>query len=219
MTINHHPSDALLVAYGSGSLNEGLALVVATHLACCTSCRKLAGDIEAIGGTFLEDLPPAELRPDRFVQIMARAQNETILERPASKPNPSGNLGRLPPPLGRYVAELPEARWRWLAPGVRQIDLAQPTQTGGSSRLLRIAPGVTLPHHGHAGTELTLVLEGSFTDEVGRFKAGDLAELGDETRHQPVADTDVDCICLIATEAPLRFSGFVGRLIQPLIGL
>jgi putative transcriptional regulator len=86
-------------------------------------------------------------------------------------------------------------------------------------RLFSIAPGTTIPHHSHGGTELTLVLSGSFSDEIGRFGPGDLADLDDSVSHQPVADTNEPCICLIATDERLRFTGMFSRLIQPLVGL
>lgn len=72
-----------------------------------------------------------------------------------------------------------------------------------------------MPSHGHTGSELTMVLRGSYTDELGRFCAGDVADLDPDVQHQPVADTDEHCICLIATDAPLRFNGLVPRLLQP----
>ncbi|HSQ07447.1 MAG TPA: hypothetical protein VLM84_07140, partial [Chromatiaceae bacterium] len=60
---------------------------------------------------------------------------------------------------------------------------------------------------------------GSFADEIGRFQAGDLADLDPSAKHQPVADTDRPGICLLATDARLRFSGVLGRLFQPLVGI
>ena len=67
--------------------------------------------------------------------------------------------------------------------------------------------------------ELTVVLSGHFADELGRYGPGDLAEVDGDTNHQPIADSHRDCICLIATDAPLRFTGLMGRLMQPFIGL
>ena len=73
--------------------------------------------------------------------------------------------------------------------------------------------------HSHGGGELTLVLRGSYTDEIGRFRNGDLADLDPSVDHTPVADTDEPCICLIATDQRLRFSGVFSRMLQPLIGI
>jgi putative transcriptional regulator len=86
-------------------------------------------------------------------------------------------------------------------------------------QLLRIAPGKMLPDHGHGGEELTLVLSGSYSDHMGRFSAGDVADLDEDTEHAPRVDSDVACICLVATEAPTRFKSFWARLAQPFVGI
>ena len=84
--------------------------------------------------------------------------------------------------------------------------------------LLSIAPGTTIPHHTHGGAELTLVLEGSYSDELGRFQIGDLADLDTSVHHQPVADSDGPCICLNATDECLQISGAYSRILQPFVG-
>lgn len=60
------------------------------------------------------------------------------------------------------------------------------------------------------------MLQGSFSDETGRFGVGDLEIADEELEHTPIADVGDACICLAATDAPLRFWSFVPRLLQPL---
>ncbi|AWK89959.1 ChrR family anti-sigma-E factor [Azospirillum thermophilum] len=228
MMPKHHPSDALLVAYGSGSLGEALSLAVATHLARCPLCRAAAAEIDALGGALLEELAPEPLAADALSSLFARIDApDGWMRRDAAPvrlpaPNPCRALdgaALLPEPLRSYVGPGMDQRWQRIAPGVRRIEVMPRTARGGTAHLLRIAPGTALPHHGHGGTELTLVFAGSYADELGRYTAGDIAEADGETRHQPIADSHEDCICLIATDAPLRFTGLVGRLMQPFIGL
>lgn len=228
---NHHPSDALLVAYGAGSLGEGLSLAVAVHLAHCPDCRTTLAEVEALGGALLEDLPPAPLESLSLAATLDRLDREEAPANPckalrlkplwnkpkaASAPQPATGLPR---PLRAYVPSLDSLSWQRLAPGVRRVELLPRTASGGAAQLLRIAPGTALPHHGHGGLELTVVLSGHFADELGRYGPGDLAEVDGDTNHQPIADSHRDCICLIATDAPLRFTGLMGRLMQPFIGL
>ena len=74
-----------------------------------------------------------------------------------------------------------------------------------------------MPDHGHRGMELTLVLQGAFRDETDRFGPGDV-EIADESLdHTPVAEAGVDCICLAATDARLRFNALIPRLAQPFL--
>ena len=98
--------------------------------------------------------------------------------------------------------------------GMRQSILSSGRE--GSVRLLYIPPGQAVPDHSHNGLELTLVLQGSFSDETGRFGVGDLEFADQQLEHTPVSDVDVPCICLAATDAPLRFKLMLPRLLQPL---
>jgi putative transcriptional regulator len=61
--------------------------------------------------------------------------------------------------------------------------------------------------HGHRGSELTLVLAGAFADATGAYHRGDVQDPDDETEHQPAADKESGCICLIASERPPRLIG------------
>jgi putative transcriptional regulator len=65
--------------------------------------------------------------------------------------------------------------------------------------------------------ELTLVLQGAFADENDRFGRGDIEIADEDLEHTPVALAGEDCICLAATDAPLRFRGLIPRLAQPLL--
>jgi putative transcriptional regulator len=82
---------------------------------------------------------------------------------------------------------------------------------------LHIPAGSAVPDHGHRGTELTLVLQGAFSDEFDRFGVGDLEIATEEDEHTPVAEAGLDCICLAATDAPLKFNGLIQRLAQPFL--
>ena len=219
----HHAAEATLVCHAAGGLDEASRAVVATHLYACPHCREVARLAEAVGGQLLDGLAPASLAPDALAHALAR------LDRPAppappAPPADSAALGdiALPPSLLRY-ARRPGGlgRWRWVAPGIRHIRLLPEPgapRDGSTLYLLKLAPGSKVPEHGHRGHETVCVLAGSYSDRLGRFGPGDLAEADAEVVHQPVADAGQDCICLIATTAPLRFHGRAARLLQPVLG-
>lgn len=228
-TVKHHPSEAVLAAYAAGHLGEGLSLLIATHLTFCPDCRAFVAEAEAMAGVLMDDVPPMALRDGALDAVLGRLDREdrpvagrpqpVTRRRPASSParNHQGGMA-LPVPLRAYVSDPSAARWQWVAPGVRQFDLMQRPKGRDSARMLRIAPGRVLPHHGHGGLELTVVLQGSYSDEQGRFTRGDLAEIDADMHHQPIADSGEDCICIVGTDAPLRFSGFVPRMVAPMMG-
>jgi len=213
--VSRHPSDATLLEYGSGGLSEGHALVVATHLAFCASCRKAVSDVEIVGGALLDELPPSPMNDESLARAMSRIGERP--ERPVTRAGvATPQLGGLvvPEPLRSYLAESRDRRWRAFAPGVRRMEVRPRSPAFVNTFLLRVAPGLSLPRHGHSGPELTVVLTGSFSDELGRFQTGDVAEVDEKIDHRPVADTAGECVCLIAVQGPLRFTGLVGRMMQ-----
>ena len=218
MNINHHLDDATLMSYSAGSLSQGMALVVASHLSFCPACRERAELNDAVGGVLLESLDAETIEDDMLAAILA--QIDEPLERCIVEPRqaiPSLSDPEIPVPLNEYLSgPLDQLEWKRIVPGVAYYDM--PWQGRGVSRLLRIAPGKSMLTHTHNGNELTLVLRGSFSDEVGRFCRGDIADLDDQIEHQPLVDSDEDCICLIATDAPLRFTTLFGKLVQPMTG-
>lgn len=219
MMPHHHPGDATLLAYAAGALGEGLSLVVASHLVFCAECRGAVAGGEVIGGSMLDTIAPETLAGAARERVLALLGTAAELAPPPAPPPVSDPT--VPTPLGRWLGRnLADVPWRRLGPGLHQFDVLPGRRAGGATaRLLRIAPGRWLPRHGHVGTELTLVLAGSYSDELGHFARGDVAETDDENVHRPISDHDVDCICLIATEAPLRFESVIARLIQRFAGI
>jgi len=209
-TIRHHLSPEVLAAYSTGDLPEAFSLVVATHVSLCDDCRATLESLDAIGGAVLESCAAEAVAPTSFEATMKRVTGE---DRSEQQPRPIRARGLFPAALQDYVGGDVEAvRWRPVGMGVRQAIL--PTAPGSSVRLLLIPPGAAMPSHSHRGREMTIVLQGAFSDEGGRYGRGDVEMADDDVRHAPVAEQGEPCICLAATEAPLRFRGLLPRLTQ-----
>lgn len=214
MTPSHHPSEGVLVSHGAGRLDEGLSLAVATHLALCPACRERVAEAEAVGGALLEALPPAPSCERMRLRILD-CLDGTPVEHSVSRPRQGNADEALPEPLASFLsASAVGRRWRWLAPGISQLPLPLKGRTQG--RLLRVSPGKRIPDHRHEGLELTLVLEGAFSDGTASFGRGDLAEADEAVVHRLRADRVAGCVCLAVTEAPLRLLGPLGRLFGPI---
>ena len=209
-TIRHHLNDALLMGYAAGHLSEAFGLVVATHVTMCDDCRARLESFEALGGAVIEAEDETAVSTDALARMMARLEVPVVSAPPKAPRNTS-----LPAPVAAYVGgDLDAVKWRALGGGVRQAIL--PTGPKATVRLLHIPAGQAVPDHGHRGMELTLVLRGAFRDATDRFGPGDLEIAGEDLAHKPVAEAGEDCICLAATDAPLRFAGLMPRLLQPL---
>jgi putative transcriptional regulator len=209
-TIRHHLNDALLMGYAAGHLSEAFGLVVATHVTMCDDCRARLESYEAVGGAVIEAEDETAVSTDALARMMARLEVPVVSASPKAPRKTS-----LPSPVAAYVGgDLDAVKWRALGGGVRQAIL--PTGPKATVRLLHIPAGQAVPDHGHRGMELTLVLRGAFRDATDRFGPGDLEIADEDLAHKPVAEVGEDCICLAATDAPLRFAGFMPRLLQPL---
>lgn len=207
--ISHHLPDPVLAAYATGSLPYAYALVAAAHVSLCPECRASFEAHQCAGGLVLDDMDRAEVSDD----MRARLMDSLDLEAPPDPPV-ARRLGVYPAPVADLLGGA-GPRWRKVGGGVRQQILHY--DQAGSIRLLSIPPGRAVPDHSHGGLELTLVLQGSFSDETGEFHRGDV-EVGDpDLEHTPTAGDQGPCICLAATDAPLRFRSLVPRLIQPLL--
>ncbi|MFN3868588.1 MAG: ChrR family anti-sigma-E factor [Hyphomicrobiaceae bacterium] len=225
MTITHHPDAATLMSYAAGSLPEPLAAIVACHAAVCPACRREIEWLELAGGEFVSQLPETAMssRPLGASEIGARAARPGKASPAGSRSSrtieavPSGDV---PGPLVPLVGpSLDKVSWKYMAPGIRHVRLPLSKGVKGDLRLFKVAPGRAMPDHGHGGAEMTLLLAGSYTDEFGRFARGDVADLDTDAEHQPVADKDEGCICLIATIEPARYKGLLARLAQPFVGI
>ena len=230
MSIHHHLSDTTLGAFTAGTLIETISLVIASHISICPDCRKRKDQLETIGGIQLKIAEPAGVSSDALQKTMIKLGKQELphVFSPANTSSLSSSRGaalnvcnpEVPEPLRAYIPDrLEDVEWKPIAPGIKFFAIEGLKTANGTLSLLKIAPGVNIPEHGHHGIELTQVLKGSFSDEIGRFGVGDIADLDSDIKHQPIADTSEACICLIATEAPLKFTSMLPRLVQYFSGM
>ena len=203
------PVDALLAAYCAGSLSPALHALVASHLAISSQSVAYAAALEGVLSASLSaaTAPPMADRDGRLAAIF-----DAPPPSPVAAPLPCAVL---PPPLRRLIGrEFSSIKWRARLPGIRECNIA--LEGEGEASLLWIKAGRKIPFHTHEGTEVTLVLRGAFHDATGRYARGDLAIADAALDHQPVADAYEDCICFAVTDAPLRLTGPVGRIVERL---
>jgi putative transcriptional regulator len=209
MSITHHPDDSTLLSYAAGSLPAALAVIVAAHVSVCPRCRDEVATMELLGGALLADLPGAAL--ERSEPGMPEVERRRPVTPPAI------GSAEVPAPLAHLVGnDLDALRWRWVSPGswLRRV----PVVGGGMLHLFKCAPSVTLPEHGHEGSEITMVLRGTLSDITGRYGPGDVCDLDDSVEHIPLAGAE-GCICAVAQDLPVRFRSLLVRLARPWHGM
>ncbi len=217
MKITHHLDETTIIALAAGTLGEAHGFAAATHVAYCPLCRAALRDAETIGGQIMQDDEP------RAVTDTCRAATLASLDAIAAAPakKSSGPRGEVPAVLCNLLdnAPLDSLKWKTIVPGVSTYEIPLSTKGKTHLQLLRIGKGRQMPEHGHGGEEITVILRGSYSDHTGRYAAGDAADFDESVEHQPKVDSDMDCICLVATEAPTRFKSFWARLAQPFVGI
>ncbi|HEY4031142.1 MAG TPA: cupin domain-containing protein [Caulobacteraceae bacterium] len=189
-----HPDPDTLVEYAAGGLKTGARLVLGVHLKTCAACRREVGRLEAVGGALLQAEPQAALAPDALDRAMA-------------------SLDRTAEPQRVTLKEMTRGFWTPIGAGAALKPLSRIADPGEKLYLIRAEGGRGMPEHGHTGKERLVVITGAFQDDQGRYGPGDLVERGPEDRHQPVACEGETCLCLSATEGPVKLAG-LARLAQ-----
>jgi len=208
--IRHHISDEILASYASGALAHPFSMVVAAHVSMCENCRAALAAHEVLGGAVLEDLEVEAVSPSLKDAVFDGLDRDVPLQ-PAPR-----RQGIYPGPIAEALKGKAPV-WRSVGLGAKQSILHK--SKSGSIRLLYIPPGQAMPDHSHGGLEMTMVLQGSVIDEGETFGVGDVEIANEDVDHTPVAGEGAPCICIAATDAPLRFSGLLPRLLQPVLGI
>lgn len=211
--VRAHPPQAVLVDYALGNLSEPAALLVASHLTFCPLCRDRVMLEETVGGIMLDGAGQAGDAATEIglEAVLSRLDAADDCEPPVAASEPNDPL--LPRPLARYLGGgLDRVRWRTILPGFGEAMLVRAGRA--SARLIRTRSGKGVATHTHEGMELTLVLAGALSDGGGHYERGDVTVADGSVHHAPKAAGDEDCICLIVTEAPLRFEGRWGPVLN-----
>jgi anti-sigma factor ChrR (cupin superfamily) len=91
--------------------------------------------------------------------------------------------------------------WTQVEPGVRYAPLPLSAHVRGDLGLVSLAPGVRLPTSARDASDLTFVVAGSYVGDSVVYQPGDVADAGQASRTDVIADAETGCICLIASEA------------------
>lgn len=207
--------EALMLGYAAGILDQAQDLIVAAHLAMSPIARKLVQRCEAMGGFLLEhECSPVPMKPSSLDALMKK------LDDPCCGNNPCAGKSARPFPEDielpeMLVAVLREQRrephWHALYPGLKAFDLELICKSS-AARFVKIDPAAKSLPHAHGGMEITLILNGAFTDETGQYSRGDLIVTDENIEHAPVACPKSGCICMMVTAAPVKLKGLASLL-------
>ena len=209
MNTTHHLNEQMLLAHSAGVLPEAFDLVIACHLYLSEQSRALQCCYDALGGVVLNDCEAA-----RMSSSALSATLHQIKTGPCDCHTPKICTGTFPEPLQPYIGDNPDnIRWRRMGKGYRQAKIT--TSPEASARLIYVPPSRPMPAFEQKGTQLILVLKGSYRHGESRFRRGDI-EITPPYHSEPTMScAKKGCICLCATDHPPK-TGWLKRLLPSL---
>jgi putative transcriptional regulator len=205
--------DSLLARYVAGTLPTPARVLVEAHLELKPKNRIKVANLESMAGLELMEIDPVPLsnRDAMLAAVLASSAPE------ASTCDVGGSERVFPKALYDFVGfDANEVPWRTRMPGFKEYDIGE--IEGCHVNLFWIKPGRTVPAHTHEGSEISLVLDGAFSDARGHYGRGDISVADDSVDHRPNADMGRPCIGLAVMDAPLKLTGSFRQLIGDIIG-
>ena len=211
-----HPELDLLTEYAAGNLPLAQAACVSAHMNYCEQCQRSASQLQDLGAVMFESQQGVPVSDVQLEAVLARLDDAPPLG--YAKPE-TGAVGRTPAILQRLMSgDFSDLIWKKIT---RSLSISY-LKTGDPNyefALYHIKAGGKIPEHTHRGTEMTLVLGGGFSDADGRYDRGDFIFRQATDVHAPTALQTEDCICLSVVDAPLKFTNWKYRWMNPFLQL
>ena len=215
--IKHPPDARLLTEFSSGTLPLAQSACVSLHLKYCEMCQRNHRQLQQLGSALFEKLSPQQVDDSLLDTVMARLDEKPPLSYPpVTEKSADGGYPGLVQRLMK--GDYDELDWQKVTASLR-ISHLQTGDPANEFALYHISAGGSIPKHTHRGTELTLVLDGSFSDEEGIYQQGDFLMRDAQHAHTPTAAQDADCVCIGVLDAPIRFTGWKHRMLNPFLKL
>ena len=210
--MKYHPDIELLLRYSSGQLEPALAVAIGLHQQQCKFCQSRISDLESVGGTTLELHTESQVDVSGFDRLMAEI--ETVPTDTAESSYDDLAVASVDQALVETLdtQKFDEMNWEKVTRNISRATIAM-NDPSYEVELLKFSPNAKIPKHTHQGREFTLVLQGDFSDHKDNYQRGEFIEQDDCDEHQPVAGND-GCICLAITDAPLKFTGTFGPILN-----
>ncbi|MEP0073506.1 MAG: ChrR family anti-sigma-E factor [Marinomonas sp.] len=224
----YHPSIEMLTDYAAGSLPLAHSLCVSAHLEHCRECQQQVRKLEMVGSHLFDQAETDHHHLNSLKESLLKKltiqteskQDEEVLQattEPKTTEEKFWDNYKIPNSLRQFISNsYEELNWMRLSPSFKIATLHN-EKGGAQIALTRVKAGSHMPHHAHTGEEITLVLEGAFSDESGVYRKGDFISRDASHKHKPIVTKDAECICLTVLDAPIEFTGWLARLLNPII--
>ena len=211
---NYHPDLDVITEFSAGTLPLAQSACVSVHMGYCGQCRHQADQLANVGAALFESLDPVPVGDTQLNAVLARLDEQPPLEyaKTAEKSGTPAILQRL------MSGDFSDLSWKKISASLR-ISYLQTGDPDHEFALYHIKAGGRIPEHTHQGSEMTLVLEGGFSDANGSYHKGDFILRRPGDVHAPTSLQSEDCICLAVLDAPLKFTNWKYRWMNPFLKL
>ncbi|MDC0625122.1 cupin domain-containing protein [Alphaproteobacteria bacterium] len=190
----------LIFGYSSGKLGEAKSLFTSMYLYLNSIAKKKALVFDNMLAENLSELKDVKLTKLKYTDCIQASSSK--------KSNENSSIN----PLSRLVGNLNNVDWNSVYKGFKEFNI--PVNDSDSVKLIKMDPGTSVPLHSHNGKEYILVLEGSFCDEYGEYKKGDMQINDHQIKHNPTSCNSDGCVCLSITENDVIFFGKFGSVLN-----
>lgn len=190
----------LIFRYSSGNLSEAKSLFVSIYLYLNSLAGKKSQIFENILAdnlNELDDIAPKNFKYSDCIKTFSDSKYKT---------NKSSN------PFSNLLGDFNNINWKSVYKGFKEYNL--PIDGDDTIKLIKMEPGTSVPLHSHNGKEYILVLDGSFCDEYGEYKKGDMQINNQKIKHKPTACDKNGCVCMSITENEVVFLGKFGSILN-----
>lgn len=215
-----HPSTELINRFVQGELVTGKSVVISAHMELCKSCSAKAKELQSFAvSSWVE--PGDDLQTDQSIEADHSTMVASIVKTPQTKSEQIEELVEIDIDVLDHSIKLPKVlakaasqglKWKKAAGGISEAQLFLDNET--LCEFIYMAPGCEAPVHTHQGSESTLVLDGSFEDELGEYNTSDFIIRDAQHNHQPRSKEG--CLCFAVLDSPLKFTEGLTKLMNPI---
>ena len=216
---SHHPNLELLEQFSQGILSTGLSVGISAHLELCNSCRDKRRQLEIdLANSWVNEVDD-ELNDPDIDAVVSQIVASPQVSPEADKGDKAKTLTEMhmldhSVSLPRVLAKSAQQGlvWKKLHGGINQARVVLDTNT--QCDFIYMKPGGQIPPHRHKGTEITLVLDGHFHDDMGTYGPSDFLMRDANHTHSPISEDG--CLCFAVLDSPLQFTSGFARLLNPI---
>lgn len=214
--IKFHPCNQQLMNLADGALPPAEAIIVSAHCDMCSQClRKVMLFTEVHSEEVFDEvtsIPDGNMFGEMLSKITAEEVDSGVIGEPkTSILELDGRQFRLPRTLNRMSESM--GNWSHLVGKLWQA----PVNLGGDTvaNFIFMEKGGSVPEHTHRGSEMTLVVNGEYSDGLADYDSGDFTMMDGKHIHSPTTQSDEGCLVFTIVDKPLHFTSGWARLINP----